>query len=272
MAKKKIAERLLNEYRLTIRNEDDFAERGVYIVTLVKVLILILLVFITFSLTTFFLGRYITTEYYTSGALSEKAEQDELLYELVAKTDTLEEMVRTKEQFIKSFQLYVGDQEVAIPEVVIPDFKISSTSSSSTITEPIRTRLADRSLTDVYFLPPISGYGVSRGFDAKTNHFGADIVAKEGEPILSIADGTVIFSSWTDDTGFVIAVQHEGNITSFYKHNSIILKKVGDLVQAGDAIAIIGNSGKISSGPHLHFEMWYKGEAINPEHYISFEK
>ena len=97
-------------------------------------------------------------------------------------------------------------------------------------------------------------------------------MAKEGEPILSIANGTVIFSSWTDDTGYVIGIQHSDDITSFYKHNSVILKNVGDVVFAGDVIAMIGGSGKLASGPHLHFEIWHKGQSLNPEHYISFEK
>lgn len=263
---------MLNEYRLTIRNEDDFAERGVYVVTLVKVLIILLVSVIAISFTTFFIGRYITTEYYTSGVLSGKVKQDELYYELFMSTDTVESMVRTKQKFIESFQFMMGGGDSAIAEVEIPDYGLPAVQQSLNVQQPVKSRVSNKSLTDVYFLPPISGYGVSREFDAKASHFGADIVAKAGEPILSIADGTVIFSSWTDDTGFVIGVQHEGNITSLYKHNSIILKKVGDLVQAGDAIAIIGNSGKITSGPHLHFEMWHQGEAINPEHYISFEK
>jgi murein DD-endopeptidase MepM/ murein hydrolase activator NlpD len=127
----------------------------------------------------------------------------------------------------------------------------------------------DANLQDISFFPPIKGI-VTEKFDAKTKHLGVDLVAQANEPIKAIADGTVVFASWTEDTGNVIGIQHQGNIVSFYKHNAALLKKQGDFVRAGDVIAIIGNTGRLSSGPHLHFEIWYKGNAINPEKFISF--
>lgn len=96
------------------------------------------------------------------------------------------------------------------------------------------------------------------------------MVAKANEPIKAAADGTVILASWTEDTGNVIIIQHQADIVTVYKHNSVLLKKQGDFVKAGDVIAIIGNTGRLSTGPHLHFELWYKGNAINPEKFISF--
>ena len=212
------------------------------------------------------------TEYYEGEASSTASRLQEENYQLLNKTDTLESLVRTKEQFIQSFKHYLGSQDSIIPEVEVPNYSLPTLSEVNNLTEPIKSSHVDRRISDVYFLPPIQGYGVTRGFDEKVNHFGVDIVAKKDEPILSIADGTVIFSSWTDETGYVLGIQHVGNITSLYKHNSVILKNVGDIVKAGDAVAIIGNSGELTSGPHLHFEMWLNGEAINPQHYISFEK
>ena len=109
------------------------------------------------------------------------------------------------------------------------------------------------------------------GFNITKQHFGIDIVAAKDIPIKAIADGTVILSTWTYETGYVMAIQHSNNIVSFYKHNSALLKRLGDVVNAGEPIAIIGNSGEQSSGPHLHFEIWYEGSPVNPLDFISFE-
>lgn len=125
------------------------------------------------------------------------------------------------------------------------------------------------SLGDFLFYSPIKGI-VTEGFNPKENHFGIDIVAKENSIIKATLAGTVAFSTWTSETGNVIAILHGNNLFSVYKHNSILLKKEGATVKAGEAIAIIGNSGKWSSGPHLHFELWQNGTAINPEQYILF--
>ena len=131
------------------------------------------------------------------------------------------------------------------------------------------TNQKNNQIYNVLFFKPIEGI-VTETFDAEKNHFGVDIVSKENELIKSTLDGVVMFANWTAETGNVIAVLHENNLISIYKHNSVLLKKDGDKVGAGDPIAIIGNSGKWSSGPHLHFELWYKGKAINPEQYILF--
>ncbi|MEM9983347.1 MAG: M23 family metallopeptidase, partial [Bacteroidota bacterium] len=111
---------------------------------------------------------------------------------------------------------------------------------------------------------------VSEKYSSKAKHYGTDIVSKKNEPIKSVTDGTVILSSWTEDTGNVIAIQHKSNIISIYKHNSVLLKKVGDVVKAGEVVAIVGNTGKFTTGPHLHFELWYNGNPVNPERFISF--
>lgn len=124
-------------------------------------------------------------------------------------------------------------------------------------------------IAKMYFFPPINGL-ITSGFNSKINHFAVDIVAKANEPIKAIADGTVIFSSWTYDTGYVIGIQHKNDLVSVYKHNSELLKKVGNFVQAGEVVAIIGNSGELTSGPHLHFEIWYQGNPMNPVDLINF--
>ena len=119
------------------------------------------------------------------------------------------------------------------------------------------------------FFPPIKGI-LTDGFNPKTKHFGVDLVAKEKTRISAVLDGTVIISHWTSETGYVIGVQHKNDYVSLYKHNSVLLHSVGDFVTIGQPIAIIGNSGELSSGPHLHFELWHDGVPVNPENYILF--
>ncbi len=124
-------------------------------------------------------------------------------------------------------------------------------------------------LSNFFFFSPLKGI-VSDQFKAKEKHFGIDIVGPENEAIKATLDGTVILASWSSETGYTITVQHSNNLISVYKHNSALLKKVGDYVKAGEPIAIIGNTGEQTTGPHLHFELWYNGNAINPQDYMVF--
>jgi murein DD-endopeptidase MepM/ murein hydrolase activator NlpD len=121
------------------------------------------------------------------------------------------------------------------------------------------------------FFTPLTGI-VTQPYDPKNRHFGIDVAAKENQVIKATLDGTVIFSSWTPDYGYTIGIQHENNYFSTYKHNSTLLKKEGDFVKAGEAIAIVGESGALTTGPHLHFELWHNGTSVNPQEYIDFEK
>ena len=111
---------------------------------------------------------------------------------------------------------------------------------------------------------------ISSRFDAGKKHYGTDIAANPNESVLATLDGTVILSTYTADTGYVIQVQHNQDFVSVYKHCGSLLKQAGDAVKAGEAIALVGNSGTLTTGPHLHFELWHKGRAVNPEKYIVF--
>jgi murein DD-endopeptidase MepM/ murein hydrolase activator NlpD len=125
-------------------------------------------------------------------------------------------------------------------------------------------------LAGLHFFPPVKGI-ISGMYDVRTKHFGTDIVTKPKALVSSALDGTVIFTGWTMETGFVIEVQHPNNIVSVYKHNASLLKETGDLVRAGETISIVGDSGELyTSGPHLHFEIWYKGSPLDPEKHILF--
>lgn len=120
-----------------------------------------------------------------------------------------------------------------------------------------------------YFFPPLRG-AVTDVFDRGAEHFGVDVTASEGEAIKATLEGTVTFASWTPDQGNVIQVQHPNGMLSVYKHNSVLLKETGQRVRSGDAIAIIGNTGELTTGPHLHFEFWYQGDPIDPEDLLVF--
>ena len=124
-------------------------------------------------------------------------------------------------------------------------------------------------VTGLIFFRPTRGM-VSSEFDANKKHFGIDIAASPNESVLATLDGTVILATYTADTGYVIQVQHAQNLVSVYKHCGSLLKKVGDMVKAGEAIALVGNTGENSTGPHLHFEIWNRGRALDPSKYIVF--
>ncbi len=127
----------------------------------------------------------------------------------------------------------------------------------------------DVPLEQLFFVPAVSGE-VTSGFDLQKNHFGIDVAAPKNTAVKSAADGVVISAGYTVETGYSIAIQHPNNVVTMYKHNSVLLKQTGSAVKAGEAIAIIGNSGENTSGPHLHFELWYKGRPVDPGDYINF--
>lgn len=135
------------------------------------------------------------------------------------------------------------------------------------------TSLPNKDIARVNLMSPVDGI-VTQGYDHKDkgeHHFGIDLVADENSIIRSVSDGVVIFSEYSGETGYVIAVMHpQYNLVSFYKHNSRVFKTTGSYVFAGEAIAVIGHSGKNQSGTHLHFELWYNGNPINPQEYIIF--
>jgi len=154
-------------------------------------------------------------------------------------------------------------EDSVLREQVERDEQYSLTSSN-------RSSETGTSLANIHFFPPVKGI-ISSNFDTRTKHFATDIVTRPKAVVSSILDGTVIMTGWTMETGFVIMIQHRNNIVSVYKHNATLLKEMGDRVWAGEAIAIVGDSGELyTSGPHLHFELWHNGEPLDPAQYIFF--
>jgi murein DD-endopeptidase MepM/ murein hydrolase activator NlpD len=126
------------------------------------------------------------------------------------------------------------------------------------------------SLASMHFFPPVKGV-VTGKFDLRTKHYATDIVTRPKSPVMAALDGTVIFTGWTMETGYVIEIQHSDNLVTVYKHNSALFKEPGDMVKAGEAISVVGDSGELyTSGPHLHFEIWYKGTPLDPEKHVFF--
>lgn len=180
------------------------------------------------------------------------------VYNMERRADSIEEVFRREELYIENLKRIIGDE-------MDPDSlqKISMMSSGD-------LNLAIKSFEMPGFFAPINGL-VTNHFDSNKKHFGVDVVARDETVIKATADGTVIFSEWSYEGGYVIGIQHDKNIISVYKHNASVMCHEGDLVKAGDAIAVLGGGGSTSTGPHLHFELWFKGMALNPEDYISFE-
>lgn len=132
-----------------------------------------------------------------------------------------------------------------------------------------KRRGVSTSIEGLHFFTPVKGV-ITQQYDKAINHPYLDIAAEEGTIVYAVLDGTVVAAFWDELTGNNIMIQHSNDILTICKHNEKLLKKAGDLVRSGEPIAIAGNTGKISTGTHLHFELWYKGEAINPETYIKF--
>ena len=121
----------------------------------------------------------------------------------------------------------------------------------------------------MHLMDPVDGY-VTDEYDVKKEHYGIDIAAKQDAPVKAVLDGKIVSANYTLETGYVMVIQHPNSLISIYKHNSRLLKKAGDVVKAGDVIAIVGSTGELSTGPHLHFELWHNGRSLNPRDYVVF--
>lgn len=200
--------------------------------------------------------------------------------------DSLEQQLEIKSQYINNINHIISGHiphmenknadTVKISKPVQFSKSVSDSLLRHQIEEEERFNLADNTqvrtglgLSSIHFFTPVKGV-VTNPFNASMEHYGTDIVAAPNEVVKATLNGVVILATWTLETGYIIQIQHPNNIISVYKHNANLLKKEGDVVKAGDPIAIIGNSGELSTGPHLHFELWHNGLPLNPEDYIIF--
>ena len=192
--------------------------------------------------------------------------------------DKLEKKIKAHETYEASMRtILLGgaptegsvSSESNISNIAIPNAVPMGNEPSSSSVQTIRVNSRNTDKFAINLTPPISGT-ISAKFMPEKGHYGVDVVAPKNTPVKAVMDGYVISSDWTIDTGNTIGVQHSNGYVSFYKHNSSLLKKSGSPVKAGEAIAIIGNTGRLTDGPHLHFELWHNGKPINPIDYINF--
>lgn len=286
-AKKTISERLTTKYQLVIRNEENLAEKSTVGFTYAKVLVISITAFILIFIGSLFLSRTLLAKWFDPRHA--QIEANKKLYELALKVDSLAVEVDRKDRYILNVQRILrGDTSSGFedpathlsaqekPVKAVETMKLAPADSQfrkefeqSELSLVNLTSSKNRELQETFFFSPITGF-ISDHYDIKKGHYGIDIVAKTNEPVKCIADGTVVMASWTQDSGYVIAVQHRGSLISVYKHNAENLKKVGTFVTAGDIISIVGNSGEMTDGPHLHFELWYNGNSMNPEEFVTF--
>ncbi len=284
MARKKSAfkEKLLSKYRLVILNDSSFEEKVSFNLTRLNVFIVfgfssIALIFLTAILITFTpLREYIPG--YSSTALQKE------VYQLTIKTDSLSEVLLNNKMQLHSIRrVLTGDvlpKETSIDTLVEntapPSFSpVSTTKEDSLLRKEValedKYNLLEREINtqNIVLFPPIKGV-ISQGFSQEKKHFAVDIVATKGTPVKAVADGRVIFAEWTAATGFVIILEHKNAMLSVYKHNASINKQQGDFVIKGEVICLSGASGELSTGPHLHFELWSNGYALDPTNFIAF--
>lgn len=282
-------EKLRNTYRLVVMNDESFEEVGSYKLSLLNLYVAIsaaiVVVVILVSALIFFTPIKRLVPGYgdaSSGDLLEInrtiANLEKQLKEQKNYTDSFRRMITgddETENDVKEERILELDtlQSVAIikeDEILRQEVEEKVQSQQRQKMGSINISSDDMPLEQLYFIPPITGV-VSEQFMPDKKHYGTDILAPKNTPVKATLDGFVISSDWTLETGNTISIQHSNNLISSYKHNSALLKEIGDSVKAGEAVAIIGNTGTLSNGPHLHFELWHKGKPINPEDFITFE-
>lgn len=281
--KGKLKQKLTDKYRLVMLNEDTFEERfslklsrlNVFVFSGVFSVILIGLTAVLIAFTP--LKEYIPG--YSSTQLKRDAAR------LAIESDSLKIQLAMLENYTKAIRpVLTGEvnNEETIDSITdlsrkytVDVSKLNASKEDSIFREevdrkdrfPLSDELQDKA--KIVFFAPITG-SVSQTFNANDKHFAVDIVAKTGTPVKAVADGTVIFSEWTAETGYVLILKHGGGFISVYKHNGNLLKRQGDLVKSGEVIASVGSTGELTTGPHLHFELWSGGYAVNPLNYIDF--
>ena len=286
MAKEKVRlwDRLKYKYKLSVINETSYEEvfnfrlSQLHVLTALSVLAVILVVLTILLIAFTDLREFIPG--YPDGNMRQMIAQNAL------RVDSLENELLKRDRFFKSIRLVLNGGDTTSLERSREDtaryrndtirFQISEQENEfrAAIEERERFNLSlgmKEQNHDYYlFFPPVEGI-VTQSFDEKKRHYGTDIVAKANAKVAAVLDGVVIFTDWTVKTGYVIQVQHTNDLISVYKHNSILLKKQGDYVRAGEVLGVVGNTGEESSGPHLHFELWRAGNPLNPENFIKFK-
>ena len=285
--KKTLVDRLRNKYRLVILNDDTFEEKFSLRLSRLNVFVVAGSIILTLITLTIYLIAFTPLREYIPGYADLNMQRN--VYRLSLLADSLEQELTFRDQYIINIRNVIDGRiesdtasKKAMPSEKTEAVKLTPRSASDSLLRAMvenedRYELSHKEaggsgntgIRSFFFFTPLKGT-ITSVYKVSEKHYGVDIVSTPNAGIKATLDGTVILSNWTNETGYVISIQHPNNIVSIYKHNSALLKKAGDYVKAGEPIAIIGNTGELSSGPHLHFELWYNGTPVNPADYISF--
>lgn len=282
--KKTFKRKLFNKYRLVVINEDTFEEKLTFKLTRLNVFIYGGLFSILLIIGTSYLIAFTNLREYIPGYSSTKLKKEAT--QLVYKTDSLVEVLKLNNLYIEKVkEVLTGkvtgvlfDRDSVLKSIQYNKDTMNLAPSAADLEFRQSIEREDRysifneatKNTDIVFFSPVSGI-LTDGYNPKTKHFAVDIAVEMGTPVKAVADGTVIFAEWTAQTGHVIIIEHSGRFISVYKHNTALHKSQGELVKSGEAIASAGDTGELSTGPHLHFELWNEGYPVNPINYIDFD-
>ncbi|WP_422082741.1 M23 family metallopeptidase [Ulvibacterium sp.] len=281
--RREIRRKLLHKYRLVILNESTFEEKISFKLSRLNVFVTGSLCIIGLIGLTTLLIAFTPLREYIPGYSSTKLKRQAT--ELTYKTDSLVRTLNYTNRYLNNIRMVLrGDIEnnETNRDSLFEQFKLDpSTINLTPIREDSMLRaevaledkynLFERNVdkSDLVLFPPVNGT-ISQHYDTEKRHFAVDVVAPKDTPVKAVANGMVIFSEWTADTGYVIILEHDEGLLSVYKHNGSLSKVQGDIVRAGEVIASVGNTGELTTGPHLHFEIWDNGTPVNPLNFIDF--
>ncbi len=282
---------LKNRYRFVVMNDETFEEVSSYKLTLLNLYVFGSTLFVVLTMLGVFLVAFTPLKRYLPG-MGVTADSRQL-FELTSELKQMERDFKAQQTLIENLQRRISGnplREEDVPKIENntqgkDKKKISASETDYQLRKEVELELigaiaqkgrsnamAVRSNVppeNLYFVAPVNGE-ISEGFDASKMHYGVDVLVPKNTAIKAAMEGYVFMSDWTLETGNTIGIQHDNNLVTFYKHNSSLLKKTGSFVRAGEAIAIVGNTGTLSHGPHLHFELWYRGKPTDPTDYITF--
>ena len=281
--KKKFTKKLLLKYRMVVLNEDTFEERFSFRLTRLNVFVTVgLSAIFLVAITTILIAFTPLREYipgYSSAELKEKAT------DLSYVSDSLQNVIRMNDQYLNSIKnALTGELDLdqlnrdSILSEPISDAEyeeINRIKADSLLREEVaqedKYNILPTATDNINFslFPPVKGT-ISEGYNVKDRHYAVDVVTSRNAPVKSVADGRVIFAEWTAETGYVIIIKHSYGLISAYKHNASLTRSQGDMVRAGEVIATAGNTGELTTGPHVHFELWNEGYPVDPSEYIDF--
>ncbi len=278
----KIKEKLTHKYRFVVLNEDTFEERFSFKLNRLNAFVFGGLFSIFLIALTAMLIAFTPLKEYIQGYSSTEIKKESSA--LVFKVDSLQQILSVNNLYIKNIQqVLTGEikevnfnKDSVMEQLRLEDVDLAPSSIDSAFREVIEREekfsIFEQATkkTEIVFLSPIKGK-ITQGYIPKEKHFAVDIAVDKDTPVKSVANGTVIFTGFTADTGYVIIIEHLNGIISVYKHNASIFKEQGDLIRAGEVIATAGSTGDFSTGTHLHFELWDNGYPVNPNNYIDFE-